>query len=328
MSKISIIVPVYNVEKYLNKCVDSLLSQTYSNIEIILIDDGSNDSSGIICDEYASKFSNIIVKHIENGGQGRARNIGISMASGEYIMFCDSDDYYDYDMVEYLYNAIEDETQIKIAMCGLKFVFSDDRIEERLVFNEDFVTDFNTILNMYFNEDKIVSSPVNKIYHKSVFDDLKYPENMIYEDRYISLPMFIKFPTIHVCSKAKYNYILRKGSTIQSSFSIKNMDYIKVLEQEKKLLSEYPAFNNQVVYSYNNGLEMLLRKIIIDGYFNNKEYYNIVLLKLKENTKENKEFFIKKDLFRWCKYYKLKYITIFAYSFRNKIGKLIRMLKK
>lgn len=326
MNKISVIVPVYNTEKYLNKCINSLLRQTYKNIEIILIDDGSTDSSGSICDEYAQNYANIQVRHIENGGQGRARNIGVSLAGGEYIMFCDSDDYYDSDMVEYLYNSIKDTPNIKIAMCGLKFLFGYKTLN-RIVYEKPFVADFDKIISLYFNENKIISSPVNKIYHKSVFEKLKYPEDMIYEDRYISLPMFIQFPEIYMCGEAKYNYVIRQNSTIQSSFSDKNLDYLKVLEQEKILLSEYPQFDKQIIYSYNDGIEFLLRKIISGGYSKNKEAYNRLLEKLKENTEQNKQIFDNSNFKKWQKFYKYKHIAIWSYSFRNYVGKIIHKLQ-
>ena len=104
---ISVIVPVYNVEKYLAKCIDSIIAQTYTNLEILLVDDGATDSSGAICDEYAQKESRIRVIHKENGGLSDARNRGIAEARGEYLGFIDSDDYIDVDMYELLYNLIQ-----------------------------------------------------------------------------------------------------------------------------------------------------------------------------------------------------------------------------
>lgn len=103
MELVSVIVPVYNVEQYLEKCIDSIINQTYKNLEIILIDDGSTDSSGKICDSYAARDKRIKVIHQENGGLAVVRNIGVSAASGEYIMFVDSDDYIDTEIVQFLY---------------------------------------------------------------------------------------------------------------------------------------------------------------------------------------------------------------------------------
>ncbi len=326
MKLISVIVPIYNVEKYLNKCVDSLLSQTYSYVEIILIDDGSTDNSGNICDDYQKKYDNVIVKHIENGGQGRARNIGLSNANGEYVMFCDSDDFFDVDMIEYLYNSIKDTPEIKIAMCGLRLLF-DNGLEERIVYDKSYITDLDKILYMYFNEDKLVSSPVNKIYHKSVFDNLKYPEDMIYEDRFISLPMFLQFPNIYICGQAKYNYFIRNGSTIQASFSDKNLDYLKVLEQEKKLLCDYPKYAKEIICSYNDGIEMLLLRIISSGYRNNKQKYKLLTTLLKDNIENNSDVLSIKERRHWQKYYKFKYLILFYYKTRRVVGRCLRKFK-
>ena len=107
MEKISIIVPVYNVELYLEKCIESIINQTYTNIEIILVDDGATDSSGNICDLYSKKDSRIKVIHKRNGGLSDARNVGIEKAVGQYLMFVDSDDYIDKTMCEKLYNALK-----------------------------------------------------------------------------------------------------------------------------------------------------------------------------------------------------------------------------
>lgn len=105
--KVSVIVPVYNAEEYLNECIDSLINQTISPLEIILLNDGSKDNSGKICDEYAEKYDNIVVRHLENGGPSRARNIGLSIARGEFVGFVDSDDFVKENMFELLYNEIQ-----------------------------------------------------------------------------------------------------------------------------------------------------------------------------------------------------------------------------
>lgn len=121
MKLISIIVPVYNVEKYLSECLDSLINQTYKNIEIICINDGSTDESGKICDEYSKKYKNIFVVHKKNEGLGFARNTGMNHVKGDYVLFVDSDDYIDKDMVEKLFNSIS-KNKVDICRCGYKKV--------------------------------------------------------------------------------------------------------------------------------------------------------------------------------------------------------------
>ena len=118
MSKISVIVPVYKVEPYIRKCVDSILGQTFSDIQVILVDDGSPDQCGKICDEYAKQDKRVEVIHKENGGLSDARNAGVPYAKGEYIIFLDSDDYIEKDMLEYMYTRIQD-SGADMATCGL-----------------------------------------------------------------------------------------------------------------------------------------------------------------------------------------------------------------
>ena len=120
---VSVILPVYNVEKYLIKCLDSVIRQTYQKLEIILVDDGSTDSSGKICDEYANKDGRIKVFHKKNGGLSDARNYGIERSTGEYLAFIDSDDYVDDDYIEFLMNLTE-SGKYKISLCSLHVVFT------------------------------------------------------------------------------------------------------------------------------------------------------------------------------------------------------------
>lgn len=125
--KISVIIPVYNVEKYLSRCLDSIINQTYRNLEIIIVDDGSKDSSGNIADEYANEDSRIVVVHQENGGISASRNMGMSIASGRYIIFEDSDDFLDYRCIEKLYDALT-EYAVDIACCEIKTLYESDEL--------------------------------------------------------------------------------------------------------------------------------------------------------------------------------------------------------
>ena len=127
MPKISVIVPVYNVEKYLHECVDSILTQTFTDFELILVDDGSPDNCPVICDEYASKDKRIKVIHKENGGGAQSRNVGLDCSRGAYIGFVDSDDHILPDMYEKMFCRIEEE-QADIACCGLHHIYEDGNL--------------------------------------------------------------------------------------------------------------------------------------------------------------------------------------------------------
>ncbi|MCL2665639.1 MAG: glycosyltransferase [Defluviitaleaceae bacterium] len=329
---VSVIIPVFNTAEYLHRCVDSILSQTYPSVEIILIDDGSFDDSPQICDAYADSRQNVQALHIENGGQGRARNLGIEMARGAYLMFCDSDDAYEPDMIEHLYNAVENHPECSIACCGLKFIF--ERSERLfLVFDEPFVTDKNRLLEMYFTENKIIPSPVNKIYKRQVFDSLRYPEGMIYEDRFISLEMFLQNPAIYFSGQVKYNYYIRKNSTIQSAFSQKNMDFLKVCENEILLVTEHaPDFLFKAQLGYLDVIAELLMRIIICGYRKNKASYCELLQLLKRKYAEYKPALPRKKHFKYRKFNTFKRSTLFYYSsyffLRRKVGRALRRFRK
>ena len=136
MDLISVIVPIYNVEKYLRQCLDSLLMQTYKNIEVIMVDDGSPDNCGVICDEYAEKYSNFIAIHKENAGLGMARNTGMKHMNGEYVMFIDSDDYIFADIIENLYNAIK-ENHVDIAKSGFYHVKDDGSVFNKKIYDDE-----------------------------------------------------------------------------------------------------------------------------------------------------------------------------------------------
>ena len=186
---ISIIIPVYNVEKYLKECVDSVRKQTYKNLEIILIDDGSKDNSGKLCDELAKEDNRIKVIHKENGGLSDARNVGIENATGEYIQFIDSDDFVEKDMIEILHNDICQE-KADVSMCSL-YLYKDgekttDASYKREIFNKELV------LKEILLDERVRSYAWNKMFKKSLFESIRFPKGKVFEDIYTMSPIFQK----------------------------------------------------------------------------------------------------------------------------------------
>ena len=173
MAKVSVIVPVYNVEKYLKQCLDSIVDQTLEDLEIVLVDDGSVDSSGTICDEYAKKDSRIEVIHKANGGLSDARNVGISKAKGRYIGFVDSDDYIKEDMYEILLNLIK-KYDADVSICNLYDVIDGN---ECIRNKENGIREYSRldILKEVLLDKNIQSYAWNKLYEKELFDEIKYP---------------------------------------------------------------------------------------------------------------------------------------------------------
>ncbi len=169
---ISIIVPVYNVIKYLRHCIESIVNQTYTNLEIILVDDGSNDESEKVCDEYKNKDSRIIVIHQENRGLSAARNAGLDICKGKYISFVDSDDYIEPDFIECLYSSII-ENSVKVSMCNINYVDENSQIIGTEKWDNIDIMSGRDILKQ--NKDFIHSVVCNKLYSIEIWKDLRFP---------------------------------------------------------------------------------------------------------------------------------------------------------
>lgn len=218
MELISIIVPVYQVEGYLRECIDSLINQTYENIEILLIDDGSTDKSGQICDDYAQKDNRIRVIHQEYKGVSVTRNTGLKNASGEYISFVDSDDVVSAEYIEVLYNLIK-EYNADISICHyVRCENADISMFEK----ENDVENSICILSQKFLEQwhgkykKIETVVWNKLYHKNVFNNICFPEGKIHEDTYISHLIVNNANKAVITNKKLYIYRIRQGSITKS----------------------------------------------------------------------------------------------------------------
>ena len=177
---ISVIIPAYNVEKYITRCMESLINQTYTNLEIILVDDGSTDNTSQICDKYAQKDDRIKVIHKQNGGQSEARNQALDIATGKYITFLDSDDYLSEDYIEYMYKLLKNNNA-DISVCGVQIVNFEDK---QYKIDETEVKIYNTeeaLENMLYSEG-IEVAVYSKLYPKQYFDDIRFPVGEKYED--------------------------------------------------------------------------------------------------------------------------------------------------
>lgn len=236
MGKISIIVPVYNVEKYLKKCIDSILSQTYTNLDIILVNDGSTDNSGMICEDYAKKDKRITVIHKKNGGLSSARNAGLDIAKGEYIGFVDSDDFIADNMYEILYHSIIDyNCDISIA----RLQSSDS--EEKRDFKVRKMNKFEALERTIVPYDLEIGIPT-RLYKRFIFDNLRFDVGKIYEDFLILTDIFLRAENVVFNGNAVYYYLIRSGSithpeTIKVSENIIEAasKTLIALKKEKKL---------------------------------------------------------------------------------------------
>jgi len=244
---VSIIVPIYNVEKYINKCVESLMNQTFSDIEIILVDDGSKDASGKWCDYYAKKDARIKVIHQKNRGLSGARNQGIENAAGEWLLFVDGDDYVEPRFVECLYQEAV-SARVDIAICNYAFKSEEgteikrssysfvprmspfDNLDALLLFeNKQYGTFFDVVWN--------------KLFRVSLFENVRFPEGIsLVEDISIIPEIYYKAKRISVIEEKLYNYVYREGSLSNGSYN-KEEDYRLRRPMMEQRLKTYRAWN-------------------------------------------------------------------------------------
>lgn len=203
----SIIVPVYNVENFLERCLDSIICQTYSDFECIVIDDGSQDSSGAICDEYASRDSRIKVVHQKNAGPGAARNTALENAIGDYICFCDSDDWVEKDLLYELSKRISADGP-DVVIYGLAYILKD-----RKYFDIYYKEDIEIIKNRIITNEWCCAA-WNKCFKKDLFNGQRFPEGVLYEDAAFIPQLVFQAEKIEVIDKCFYNYDLRRDNSI------------------------------------------------------------------------------------------------------------------
>ena len=246
---ISVIVPVYKVEQYLHRCVNSIMNQTYKNLEIILVDDGSPDKCGEMCDEFAKKDSRIRVFHKENGGQSSARNLGLDNMTGEYVGFVDSDDWIEPNMYEHLYELIL-QNNAQIAECGLQCDYANGKT---LYTNKQYpaCTDIelfskcDALRELTFAE-KITNSPCDKLFCRYIFDNIRMRVGTVYED-FEMMPHCIEKAEFVVYDPLPlYHYIMTEQSTTRGTF--KKSRFIEA--QISRNIVEYYKANYPELYHY------------------------------------------------------------------------------
>lgn len=207
---ISIIIPVYKVEKYLSKCLDSVLAQTYKNLEIILVDDGSPDACGEICDQYAQRDSRVNVFHKPNGGVSSARNAGLDRASGEYIYFVDGDDYIEPNLCQRVVELLELHDADIVTFDCWRVTEEGTRLGGTETISDGLIVPEAALAELM--KGHINNYSWNKIYRRYIFDDIRFPEGRVWEDVAISYKVLLKARRIYCCNERLYYYLQRKDS--------------------------------------------------------------------------------------------------------------------
>lgn len=257
---VSVIVPVYNVEQYLKECVDSIIEQTYKNIEIILVDDGSTDQSPRICNEYKKKDSRVKVIHKNNGGLSDARNKGIDASNGSYIGFVDSDDWIEPNMYETLVEDLKDQAS-DISICGIYREYQNKTVQER---NKKEQLDRNDAIKELLKGNIIHDHAWSKLYKKELFDNVRYPCGKVYEDIRTTYKLFLKCNRVSLVSPCLYHYRQRQGSIIRNGFNDKKLEWLKAVEELKED-NELNAFDNIISNRIVKTECFLIREIAIYG---------------------------------------------------------------
>lgn len=260
---ISIVIPIYKVESLLQRCVDSVIGQSYKNIEVILVDDGSPDRCGEMCDKYASQYENVKVLHQKNQGLSAARNAGVRMAKGEYIGFVDSDDYIDLDMYQNLWNAVS-TFDASIAVCGI-IDYYENTGEKRTYFDGKMhvMGQQQAIKCVLTNMGNVSPHSVTKLYKKDILEKHPFPIGKLYEDVYTIIKFFMETEKVAVVSKGLYYYCHRSDSIVESTFNKRDMDLKNAWDQNRNLIMEYfPDLKEEMEYRYFYGCFYLLDKIM------------------------------------------------------------------
>lgn len=290
--KISVIIPVYNVEKYLNRCLDSVIKQSYQNLEIILVDDGSTDNSSKICDEYAQKDKRIVVLHKENGGLSDARNKGLDICTGNYISFIDSDDWLENGFYEYVYQNLENND-----LLIFNYYLSNDKKKKLIKYRD---IDLNLKKEECISElikANIQSYAWNKVYKINLFANIRFPKGKNYEDQAIMHLIIDKCQKIKYCNKAFYNYY-QNPKSITHTINYKNYKdffYVNIL-RGRYLRKYYPhiyEYHLNYIYSaiaklcwlYKNDVKYIIRYRFLRKFIVKRLFKNIFNKKINFKTK-------------------------------------------
>ena len=313
---ISVIVPVYKVEPYLRKCVDSILNQTYSNLEVILVDDGSPDNCGAICDEYAAKDSRVKVIHKENGGLSDARNAGLDAMRGEYVAFVDSDDWIDANMFNSLmYNLKSFGSDVSVAGVFVEVEVNGIITEstKHTYAEKSFFESNERAIQRYLTG---AWSAWGKVFNSNLFSNLRFPINELNEDEAIVLNLYSQCKRICYSNETFYHYMQRphSNSITASKFSSKKLAWVNHCKNNLELIKvNYPELEEYAISRYRHSIVWALREIILSSSDFSREFRQLKKeLMQNAHTFEHAPFINKTEKLH---YYALKLSSPQIYKF-------------
>ena len=246
MAEVSMIVPVYQVEKYIAQCIESVLNQTFKDFELILIDDGSKDQSGSICDLYAAKDDRILVIHTENRGAAAARNVGLDHASGRYITFLDGDDYLDEHMIARLYEEIVD-SEYDMVVCDFLNLLPDEE-DNFIVHLQEKTVNGREVLEHLKNERNYGLWTIvwNKIYKREVLENLRFPDGKYFEDEFFSNQLYLFSNQIHVIPDVLCYHRVLASSTMNTQKIENYLDLLDALQERLDIYFKYDYSEDEI----------------------------------------------------------------------------------
>lgn len=268
---ISVVLPVYNIEQYLPSCMDCMSRQTYTNLELILVDDGSTDRCGLLCDMYAKKDPRIVVYHKSNGGLSDARNYGIERAHGRYIAPIDPDDTVDPDYISYLYQILN-RYQARMSLCIHRTLYDNGSIKDPHLHGDEFL-ETKTCLEMMLYHNVIDTSAWGKLYEKSLFDTVQYPKGKLFEDIGTTGKLMMECEGVACGYETKYTYHFHSHSIVNGAFRPAKFDLIEMTDgMGSAILKQYPDLKEAVlrrrVYARFSVLNQMLNET---GYQKERE---------------------------------------------------------
>lgn len=275
---ISIIVPIYKVEVFLPRCVDSLINQTYCNLEIILVDDGSPDQSGEICDSYADKDDRIIVVHKENGGLSDARNVALDIARGDYLLFVDSDDWLELDTCEKVHKLALDN-QADVVSFGIRKLDEKEVYAVQKVESSRLISKSEAMGALLWNQEKrgLLNYVCNKLFAKCLFDDIRFPVGKLFEDQGVTYKLIHKASRIYATDEVFYNYY-QHGNSITAGWY-----------QPKAIKDRFVLWSERLVFlkdKYPQYVDLQVVQLLVDAYIGDIKLKNISDYKeLRESLK-------------------------------------------
>lgn len=238
LPKISVIIPIYKVEEYIDRCIQSVVDQTYNNLEIILVDDGSPDNCPTLCDEWAKRDIRIRVIHKENGGLSDARNAGMKIASGELIGFVDSDDWISGDMYQLLYENMK-ENKSDISACGVKMVWENGTEECELTASGTYILNTQEAMEAIVKETKLKQPVWYKLYKTELVQGIFFPVGKYHEDVFWSYQVIGRAKKVSVFDVPCYYYYQRESSIMGNTYSLKRLDVLEAKKQRLKYIQTY-----------------------------------------------------------------------------------------